>query len=100
MLKEKLKARLDRNRAMTSITLRMPVDVIQSMKSIAPKKGFSGYQTLLKTYISEGLRKDEAQEALEQSANLIAALKRRGVPDDLIAGALQDSESRLTNLSV
>jgi len=89
MLKETLKTRLDRNRPMTSITLRVPVDVVQSMKAIAPRKGFSGYQTLLKTYISEGLRKDEAQAALEQSANLIAALKQQGVSDEVIATALQ-----------
>jgi len=90
MLKEKLNQRLDRNRPMTSITLRVPVDVVQSMKAIAPKKGFSGYQTLLKTYISEGLRKDEAQEELKQSANLIASLKKHGVSDELIKNALQD----------
>jgi len=93
MLKDTLKTRLDRNRPMTSITLRVPVDVVQSMKAIAPKKGFSGYQTLLKTYISEGLRKDEAQAALEQSANLIAALKQQGVSDEVIANALQVSHA-------
>jgi len=90
MLKEKLNKRLDRKRPMTSITLRVPVDVVQSMKAIAPKKGFSGYQTLLKTYISEGLRKDEAQEELKQSANLIASLKKHGISDELIKNALQD----------
>jgi len=96
MLKEQLNKRLDRNRPMTSITLRVPVDVIQSMKTIAPKKGFSGYQTLLKTYISEGLRKDEAQEELKQTANLIASLKKQGVSDELIKNALQDCETLQT----
>jgi len=90
MLKEKMDQRLIRNRPMTSITLRIPVDVIQSMKTIAPKKGFSGYQTLLKTYISEGLRKDEAQEALAKSAQLITALKNHGVSDELIETALKE----------
>jgi len=72
--------------------LRVPVDVVQSMKVIAPKKGFSGYQTLLKTYISEGLRKDEAQEELKQSAHLIATLKKKGVSAELISKALQECE--------
>jgi len=89
MLKETLKTRLDRNRPMTSITLRIPVDVVESMKAIAPKKGFSGYQTLLKTYISEGLRKDEAQAALEHSAQFMTALKQQGIPEEVIATALQ-----------
>jgi len=39
---------------MTSITLRIPTDVVESLKWIAPHKGFSGYQALLKAYISEG----------------------------------------------
>jgi len=88
MLKETLKKRLDRKRPMTSITLRIPVDAVESMKSIAPQKGFSGYQTLLKTYISEGLRRDEAQAAMAQTGQLIAALKKQGVSDEIIARAM------------
>jgi hypothetical protein len=65
---------------MTTITLRIPVDVVESLKEIAPLKGLSGYQTLLKSYISEGLRRDEAQFAHESTDRLIAALKKRGIP--------------------
>ena len=36
---ERLKARLAKDRPMTSITLRIPVDVVESMKAIAPKRG-------------------------------------------------------------
>lgn len=59
MLNETLKKRLAKDRPVTSITLRIPVDVVDSLKAIAPHKGFSGYQTLLKSYISEGLRRDD-----------------------------------------
>ncbi len=45
---ETLKKRLDRDRPMTSITLRMPDDVIDDLKRIAPLLGFSGYQPLLR----------------------------------------------------
>jgi len=38
---------------MTTITLRIPVDVVNSLKEIAPQRGFSGYQGLLKAYLSE-----------------------------------------------
>ena len=58
MKSEQLKKRLDKNRPMTSITLRMPIDVVEDMKRVAPQLGFSGYQALLKTYVGQGLRKD------------------------------------------
>jgi hypothetical protein len=93
MLSERLKTRLKKDRPMTSITLRIPVDVVESMKTIAPQRGFSGYQTLLKAYISEGLRRDEAQFAASSQAQLINALKKRGVSADLIALAAKDLQA-------
>jgi hypothetical protein len=33
---------------MTSISLRIPGDVIEDLKAVAPALGFSGYQALLK----------------------------------------------------
>jgi hypothetical protein len=87
MITERLKNRLMKDRPMTSITLRIPVDVVESMKTIAPSKGFSGYQALLKSYISEGLRRDEAQFSSVKEAKLIAALKKLGVPDSVIEAA-------------
>ena len=87
MITERLKNRLRKDRPMTSITLRIPVDVVESMKTIAPSKGFSGYQALLKSYISEGLRRDEAQFSSVKEAKLIAALKKLGVPDSVIEAA-------------
>ncbi len=75
---------------MTSITLRIPMDAVDSMKAIAPLRGFSGYQALLKSYISDGLRKDEGQYIFGAQAKLIAALKRHGVPDEVIAEAARE----------
>ena len=90
MLSERLKKRLTKDRPMTSITLRIPVDVVESMKEIAPYKGFTGYQTLLKSYISEGLRNDEARYLSNATTQLIAALKRHGVPDNIIEEASRE----------
>ncbi len=87
MISEPIKQRLTKNRPMISITLRIPVDVVESMKTIAPQRGFSGYQALLKSYLSEGLRRDEAQFMLSKEARLIAALKKRGVSESVIAEA-------------
>ncbi len=90
MLSEHLKKRLTKDRPMTSITLRIPVDVVESMKEIAPHKGFTGYQTLLKSYISEGLRNDEARYLSSITAQFIAALKKHGVPDNVIEEAVRE----------
>ena len=91
MLTERLKKRLAKDRAVTSITLRIPVDVVESLKEIAPLRGLSGYQTLLKSYISEGLRRDEAQLAGSSAARLIDALKKRGVPESVLADAVKEA---------
>ena len=90
MLTEALKTRLAKGRPVTSITLRIPVDVVESLKAIAPRKGLSGYQTLLKAYISEGLRRDEAVYASESIERLARALKKRGVSEKVLAEALRD----------
>ncbi|MEQ1579810.1 MAG: hypothetical protein ABL964_04375 [Steroidobacteraceae bacterium] len=90
MLNDTLKKRLKKDRAVTSITLRIPVDVVDSLKAIAPHKGFTGYQTLLKSYISEGLRRDEALYAPGVIERLSHALKKRGVSRKLLDEALKD----------
>lgn len=91
MIPEKLKSRLDKNRPMTSITLRVPMDVVDSLKAIAPLKGFSGYQALLKAYVSEGLRRDEAVHVFGPVARLAEALKKRGVDPTLIEEAAREA---------
>ncbi|CAK0766884.1 CopG family transcriptional regulator [Gammaproteobacteria bacterium] len=88
-----IKTRLTKDRPMTTITLRIPVDVVESLKDIAPKRGFSGYQALLKSYLSEGLRRDEAQFAFGPTARLIEALKKRGVAEEVLAEAARELEA-------
>jgi predicted DNA binding CopG/RHH family protein len=53
-----LKNRLDRNHPMTSVTIRIPEDVVEDVKRVAPLLGFSGYQSLIRAYIGQGLRTD------------------------------------------
>ena len=91
MLNETLKKRLAKDRPVTSITLRIPVDVVDSLKAIAPHKGYSGYQTLLKAYISEGLRRDEAIHAADAIERLARALKSRGVSEQVLDDALREA---------
>lgn len=47
-----------KDRPTKPITIRMPVDVLEDLKRIAPLKGMSGYQPLMKFYIGQGLRED------------------------------------------
>lgn len=56
---------------MISITLSIPVDVVKSMERIALQRGFSGYLALLKAYLSEGLRCDEAQLSTSQQPGFV-----------------------------
>lgn len=91
MLNEKLKRRMVRDRPVTSITLRIPVDVVDSLKAIAPHKGYAGYQTLLKAYISEGLRRDEAIYTSDAVERLARALKKRGVSGEVLDDAMRDA---------
>jgi hypothetical protein len=87
---ETLKQRLDKNRPMITVTLRMPEDVVEELKQLAPILGFSGYQPLIRAYIGQGMRTD--LEKLENNAvnALIASLKRHGVSDDVIHEALTE----------
>lgn len=91
---EDLRKRLDRNRPMTSIILRMPEDVVEDLKRIAPILGFSGYQPLIRAYIGQGLRTNlEHLDNITLNA-LIASLKRRGVNPSLIDEALTEATTQ------
>jgi len=56
---------------MTTISLRMPEDVVVLLKHVAPLLGFSGYQPLIRAYVGQGLRQD--LERLEQNPAGISA---------------------------
>ena len=87
----KLKQRLQKNRAMTTISLRIPEDVVDDLKDIAPRLGFSGYQPLIRAYIGQGLRADlERLNGNPDISNLVESLRRHGVKDEVIASALAE----------
>ncbi|MBD2562636.1 MULTISPECIES: hypothetical protein [Nostoc] len=94
MKAEALKKRLDKNRPMTTVTIRIPEDVIEDLKRIAPLLGFSGYQPLVRTYIGQGLRTDLERLEGDTVSALIASLKRHGVSDEVICEALNKISQR------
>jgi len=88
---ESNKQRLNKNHPMTTITIRMPEDVIEDLKRIAPLLGFSGYQPLARTYIGQGLRADLERLEADTLPSLIASLKRREVSEEVIQEALDET---------
>ncbi|MBW4482769.1 MAG: hypothetical protein KME14_09530 [Tildeniella torsiva UHER 1998/13D] len=97
MKADALKKRLDRDRPMTTITIRMPEDVIEDLKRIAPLLGFSGYQPLARAYIGQGLRVDLERLEGDYVSELIASLRRHGVSDEVLQAALQEVIEPLTS---
>ena len=90
MKTEVLKKRLDRNRPMATVTIRIPEDVIEDLKKVAPLLGFSGYQTLVRAYIGQGFRTDLERLDGDTVSIFIESLKRHGVSDAVIREALSE----------
>ena len=76
---------------MTQISIRMPEDVVEDLKRVAPHLGFAGYQPLIRAYIGQGLRTDLARlNETPQINHLIDNLRKRGVEEEVIASAMAD----------
>jgi len=89
----KLRKRFRADRAMTTISMRIPEDVIEDLKRVAPRLGFSGYQPLIRAYIGQGLRSD--LERLERKPDVPALLKnlrKRGVAQEVLSSAVAESQ--------
>ena len=87
---EKLKKRMNRDRPMTSVTLRMPEDVVDDLKQMAPLLGFSGYQPLIRAYIGQCLRKDLERLDNDTVTELVTNLKQRGISEKVLEEALSE----------
>ena len=85
-----LKKRLKKDRPMSPVTIRMPDDVVDDLKNIAPQLGFSGYQPLIRHYVGQGMRAD--LERINDSAvqNLVESLKRHGVDESILSQAISE----------
>lgn len=75
-----------KDRPATSISMRIPLDVLEKLKRIAPAKGMSGYQSLIKYYIGQGMLRDiEIVRQLEgEDERLEATLSKIGLDPDKI----------------
>lgn len=82
---------------MTAITLRIPEDIVEDLKTMAPQLGFAGYQPLIRAYISEGMRRDEKRLYFASAERLAEALKARGVAPDVVDEVLATFGIRQVN---
>ncbi|MFL6194788.1 MAG: hypothetical protein ACJ75H_11500 [Thermoanaerobaculia bacterium] len=74
--------------------IRMPEDVVEDLKRVAPVLGFTGYQPLIRAYIGQGLRQD--LERLDRNPGierLLESLRRQGVEEQVINAAMAEMRS-------
>ncbi|MBM3181810.1 MAG: hypothetical protein FJZ86_15880 [Chloroflexi bacterium] len=94
MKTNKVVQRLQKNRPMTMVSIRIPNDVIEDLKRVAPMLGFSGYQALVKAYVGQGLRADlERLEGSVEVSVLIERLRKKGVKEEIISSAMAEAQS-------
>ena len=90
----KIVQRLQKDRPMTMVSIRIPDHVIEDLKRLAPMLGFSGYQALIKAYIGQGLRADlERLESSVEISALIKSLRKKGVKEEIISSAMAEAQS-------
>lgn len=89
-----LRKRLRKDRPMTTISIRMPEDVVEELKRIAPLLGISGCQPLIRAYIGQGMRQDlEKLSRIPGIERVIKSLRRQGVAEEVINSALAELRS-------
>ena len=94
MKAQQLRERLQKDRPMSTISIRMPEDVVEDLKRVAPALGFMGYQPLIRAYIGQGLRQD--LERLDRNPGLerlVESLRRQGVEEEVIISAIAEMKS-------
>ena len=91
---ERVQKRLRRDRPMLAVTLRMPEDVVEDLKYIAPLLGHSGYQPLMRAYVGRGLREDLARLEDSEVHALVASLRRSGVDEAVLNKALAEAVAK------
>lgn len=69
---------------MSLISMRLPRQMIDELKEIAISKGFSGYQGLIRYYVSQGARKDLEEMDAPNLENVARSLKQHGVSKKVI----------------
>lgn len=86
-----LKKRLKQDKTMVPVSIRIPEDVIEDLKRVAPHLGFSGYQPLIRAYIGQGLREDLVRlDSVPGLELFVESLQNHGVDTKTIEQAMAD----------
>ena len=77
------------------MTLRLPEDVVEDLKEIAPTLGHSNYISLIRAYIGRGLRDDlfKLQDSPLQA--ITESLRNQGVSDEQISAAILEAKQEI-----
>ena len=75
---------------MKTVSIRFPEDVIEDLKRVAPLRGFSGYQPLVRAYVGQNLRVDLERFENDSLQALVENLKKRGVKDEVLKEAMSE----------
>nr|VFK27901.1 MAG: hypothetical protein BECKMB1821G_GA0114241_103127 [Candidatus Kentron sp. MB]VFK31791.1 MAG: hypothetical protein BECKMB1821I_GA0114274_10278 [Candidatus Kentron sp. MB]VFK75565.1 MAG: hypothetical protein BECKMB1821H_GA0114242_10268 [Candidatus Kentron sp. MB] len=87
MINERIKKRLVKDRFMTSVTFDMPKDVLDDLEDMALCLGFSEHQSLIRSYISEGMRHDEEKIYFASKGKDAASLEEPAIIEDVLVDA-------------
>jgi hypothetical protein len=87
---DKLRQRLRSERPRVNLSVSLPEDVIEDLKDVAPKLGFSNYLALVRAYICQGLRLDLDKLDAHPLSSLVESLRQQGVSDEVIAIAVAE----------
>jgi hypothetical protein len=90
-LSEKMARRQLRDRPKTTVTIRLPEDVLEDLSEMAPVLGFGSAEALIRAYISDGLRKHESMMNQPELRVLLETLKRHGIADEVINEVLAET---------
>jgi hypothetical protein len=91
-----IEARKNPDRPMTTISMRLPEDVIDDLKRIAPMLGMNGYQPLIRFYIGKGMRESLAELHGSQWERLADILRQRGMDEAQVAEIIAEARSGVT----
>lgn len=86
------RTRVSKKVPMQVVTMRLPADLVDDLKRIAPALGFPGYQALIRGYVSRCLREDMAAIDKAPFAELVESLRNAGVAEDVIAEAVAKAQ--------
>ena len=84
----RVKSRLVKDAPMTMISMRFPEQMLTELREIAQARGFSGYQGLIRFYVSKGMRADIEELDRPKIEAIVRELENSGVASDVIEKAL------------